>query len=203
MITNTLPTKHIRITSSEAKMLEAKCSNRLKWSDSGKWLGSGTKPNCFITDTLHNRVSHTYSFPTDSSAMKWNDMHEKGIRYTGHMATVGLSVALGLISGGYLALGAGAIVAIVKDEVQAGIPYPRMARGWSFEVVFEHTFKWSPHPWGQKAFIQKITMISRDHHGAVISQSKSEKHYQLTELPDGVARMIASSPSRSTTSLFE
>lgn len=155
-----------------------------------------------MKDEITNTQSHTYLFETDSAATNWNLEHEKAIRYAGHFATAGLTVAATLLTSGMAAVAIGTIVAITKDEVQASIEYPRMARGWTFEMIFEHSFKWSPHPWGQKGLTQKITLISRDFEGHVVRKSSASRKYQLSELPDGLARAIASAPSKKTTSNY-
>lgn len=191
-----------RLLLGQRKALENKCHNRFNWSDGGHWIGSGKQPNCFIKNEISNSQSHTYLFETDAAATAWNLEHEKAIRYTGHLATAGLTVAATLLTSGMAAIAIGTIVAITKDELQAAVDYPRMARGWSFEMIFEHNFKWSPHPWGQKGLTQKITLISRDHLSAVVRKTEASRKYQLSELPDGLARAIATAPSKKTTSNY-
>ena len=191
-----------RLGPAQRKELENKCHNRLNWSDGGNWIGSGRKPNCFLKDEITNSRSHTYLFETDSAATNWNLEHEKAIRYTGHLATAGLTVAATLLTSGMAAVAIGTIVAITKDEIQAAVEYPRMARGWSFEMIFEHSFKWSPHPWGQKGLTQKITLISRNFEGVIVRETSASRKYQLSELPDGLARAIASAPSIKTASTY-
>lgn len=201
-VENLIP-KPVRITPSKRNELERKCQNRLNWSDGGNWIGTGDKPNCFIKDNLRSSISHTYNFPTDAAATKWNMEWEKEIRYAGHVGTAGLTVALTYFTGGVAAIVVGTLAAITKDELQASIPYPRMARGWSYEVIFEHQFKWSPHPWGQREFIQTTTTISRNFDGKIISRASNVKKYKLAELPDGFGRLLASTPSKKSQSDYQ
>jgi hypothetical protein len=202
MQSNSTTAVFTRVGPAQRKVLENKCHNRLNWSDGGHWIGSGKEPNCFIKDEISNTHSHTYLFESDSAATNWNLEHEKAIRYTGHLATAGLTVAATLLTSGMATVAIGTIVAITKDEIQASVDYPRMARGWSFELIFQHSFKWSPHPWGQKGLTQKITLISRDFKGNIVKKSSSSRKYQLSELPDGLARAIATAPSKKTTSNY-
>jgi hypothetical protein len=43
-------------------------------------MGSGTAPDCDLKENIKNTISHTLTFPTDSSALKWNMEWEKSIR---------------------------------------------------------------------------------------------------------------------------
>lgn len=131
--------------------------------------------------------------------MEW----EKLIRYTGHGGTAALTTAVGLALGGIPGIIVGTVAAIAKDELQAKIPYPRMARGWSYELIFEHEFKWSPHPWGKKGLSQTVTTVIRDHKNMIQLKSSGTTKYSLDELPDGLSRMLASAPSKKTTSNYQ
>ena len=196
-------TKSAKISFIERSKLERKCRNKLNWDDAGNWNGSGKEPNCFIRENIKNSISHTYRFPTDEIATKWNLEWEKYIRYAGHLGTTALTVAVSTGIGGIAAITVGTLAAITKDEVQASISYPRMARGWSYELIFEHDFKWSPHPWGQRVLIQKITTISRDFDDKVIRNISTIRKYSLAELPDGLGRLLASKPSKKTISDYK
>ncbi len=196
-------TKPVRITPAKRKELEKKCRNRLNWSDGGHWTGSGHKPNCFMRDNKRNSISHTYNFPTDKAAIKWNLEWEKDIRYTGHIGTAALTASVTLLTSGFAGIFVATLAAITKDELQASIPYPRMARGWSYEIIFEHHFKWSPHPWGQRILVQTVTAISRDFNGKIVTNISNAKKYELIELPDGLGRLLASTRSKKTSSDYQ
>lgn len=130
--------------------------------------------------------------------MEW----EKSIRYIGHTGTAALTTAVGLALGGVPGIVIGTVAAIAKDELQAKIPYPRMARGWSYELIFEHDFKWSPHPYGQKGLAQKVTTIIRDHNQQIQFQSAGSIKYSIESLPEGLARALVSVNSRKTNSIY-
>lgn len=191
-----------KITSAERKKLEIKCHNRLNWSDSGNWMGVGKQPNCFIKENLKSYSSHTFKFPTDASATNWNLEWEKAIRYSGHLGTTVLTVGVTVFTGGMAGIAIGSLAAIIKDELQAQIPYPRVNRGWSYEVIFKYDFKWSPHPWGQRELVQTMVTITKDHNQKEVSATSSERKYKLSELPDGLGRMLASAPSKITSTDF-
>ncbi|MGH1471177.1 MAG: hypothetical protein ACRBCS_08280 [Cellvibrionaceae bacterium] len=201
--TSSYTQKNIKLTPVERSALSRICNDRLNWSDGGHWIGFGPKPNCFKSDSLSNKISHTWKFPTDTAALKWNEEQEKQIRFVGHGVTTGLTVAIGLVFGGWPGIAVAIIAGVAKDEVQAKVPYPKMARGWSFEVIFEHGFKWSPHPWGQNYFKQQTITIIRNHLGEIQSTSVSTSKYQLDELPEGLARSLSSVPSKTTSSIYE
>ena len=95
------------------------------------------------------------------------------------------------------------LAAIIKDELQAKVPYPRMARDWSYEMIVEHHFKWSPHPWGQRELVQKYVAISRDFNGKIIRKSSNGRVYKLSELPDGLGRLLGNASSKKTTSVYQ
>lgn len=192
-----------RLSAEQRSELLRKCHNRLNWSDSGNWIGSGPIPNCFQKERISNHLTHTLHFPTDDSAMKWNAEYEKAIRYTGHLATAGLTVAATLATGGVLtSIVVGIAAAVLKDEMQASVSYPRVARGWHYELTYQNEFLWSPHPWGRRCFTQGVIAIARDWEGAEKYRAVSKTTYNTDELPDGLARTIASARSRASESNY-
>jgi hypothetical protein len=194
--------KKVELTESERITIERRCNNRFNWTDGGHWMGAGTPPQCSLREKINNSISHTVTFPTDSAALKWNLEWEKSIRYAGHTGTAGLTAAVSLTFGGAPAIVIGTVAAIAKDELQAKIPYPRMARGWSYELIFEHEFKWSPHPFGIRGLSQTVTSIIRDHNKKIQFQSSGTVKYTIEKLPEGLARGLASAPSRKTSSIY-
>lgn len=128
---------------------------------------------------------------------------KKILEYAGHLGTAALTVAVTSVRGGLAGIVVGILAAITKDELQASIPYPRMARGWSYEIIFEHHFKWSPHPWGQRKLVQTVTTISRDFDGKIINNISRTRKYKLIELPDGLGRLLASARSKKTSSDYQ
>lgn len=199
MSTTLQPSTINRLSQAQKNILEQKCRDRLNWSDSGHWIGPGKAPNCFQKERTSNTFTHTLNFPTDASATKWNLECEEVIRYYGHVGTATLTVAVALATGGLLtSIIFGAVAAIAKDEAQAKIDYPRVARGWQYELTYENTLIWSAHPWGKKSFSQKITGIARSHEKVENYRAQKNYKYNLDELPDGLARSITSARSRAT-----
>ena len=94
------------------------------------------------------------------------------------------------------------LLAIAKDELQASISYPRVARGWQYELCYSNEFFWSAHPWGKRAFTQGVVAIARDWQGQEQYRASYKSTYSATELPDGLARTIASARSRRTESNY-
>jgi len=189
------------LTSAQQKQLERQCQTRMNWTDAGHWMGNGEAPNCTTRDYIKNSHSRIFKFPTDASATKWNTDWEDNIRHAGHLGTIALTVIGGFFSGS-AALTVAAIAAITKDEVQAKIPYPRMARGWSYEFIIEFTFRWSPASPHRSHIIQTLTSISKDFMGKEVNRTSTSKKYSLNQLPDGLARMLASAPSRKTITVY-
>lgn len=196
-------TVNARLTVGQMRELARKCSSQLNWSDGGHWIGREPAPNCFQRDVVRNQLVHVLHFPDDDSATKWNLECEKMIRYAGHIGTAAMTVGVTLATGGVVApIIVGLAVALAKDELQARISYPRMARGWSYELILENEFFWTPHPWGRKSFLQKTTTVSRNWEEIEVTRRTNKAEYRLNELPDGVARTIASVPSKKTWSNY-
>ena len=196
------PAKVVKLTETERSTLERKCNSRLDWTDGGYWTGNDPAPDCDLEENMNNTISHIVTFPTDSAALKWNLEWEKLIRYAGHAGTAALTTVVGLTLGGIPGIVIGTAAAITKDELQAEIPYPRMARGWGYELIFKHEFKWSPHPLGDKGFTQEVKSIIRDHNGKIQFQSSKTISYSTETLPDGLSRKLASVISRKTNSIY-
>ncbi len=108
-------------------------------------------------------------------------------------------VTLGALTGPVV----GMLSNILQGEFLANVPYPRMARGWSYEIIFEYDFSWSPHPYFGRALTQRITGISRDHLSNEFGRHISNKKYALDQLPDGLGRFLASTPPKNTSSVYK
>ncbi len=196
-----LPVKP-KLNEQQRKQLIQACGNNLNWSDGGHWIGNGSAPRCFTSDREQNSFTHKWLFQTDQAANKWNTECERNIRYIGHLGTAALAVAVGLATGGAAGIAAGTIAGVVKDELQAKIWYPKMFRGWSYELTYSNTFNWSAHPWGQRNFKQEITGVIRDHQQKITEKRPTEHQYSFDELPERVARMIVATASKRTQSTF-
>ena len=186
----------------EKKSLEIQCNNRLKWTDGGHWMGVGKAPDCDTRERLKSKSSHTLTFPTDQSANKWNSEWEKVIRHGGYLASALLGLGTGFIATSTASFSVSVISGVVLGEAQASVIFPRMERGWSYEIIFEYDFSWSPHPFFGNRLIQTITGISRDHQGKEVLVNSNTQKYDLDQLPDGLGRLLASSPPKVTSSVY-
>ena len=187
--------KQVTLSHGEKLALESLCNNRLNWTDGGHWNGSGREPNCSVFETHKSQHTLTINFPTDASANKWNAEKEKAIRYTGHAATPAIAIGVAAITTGGIGLAVGIAASILKDEVQAKVPYDRVARGWQYIITTQNHYSWSPHPMGKKSFDVTTHIVVKDYQGSIISDRTSRVSYRLDELPTGVAKKIASTPS--------
>ncbi|BFM05412.1 hypothetical protein [Halioxenophilus aromaticivorans] len=188
------------LTSAERAKLTVQCSNMLNWSDGGHWQGAGPAPNCHVKERATSTSSHTYNFPTDESASRWNSDCEAAIRQVGHLATGALTVGTTMATSGFGGIAVASLLAITKDEIQARIPYPRMERGWSYKVQFTYEFRYSPIPGFPKGLVQTIETESRNHVREIVDQTHRVLKYHLDQLPDGLARLLATKPASHTES---
>lgn len=192
-----LPTRTGKLpTPAERERLKKQCNNRLNWSDGGHWIGSGREPNCFQSASIQGTQTLIYEFPTDQSAFKWNAEWEKMIRYAGHVATAAITTIVTLKTGGLGGIAIGTIAAITKDEIQARVPYPKVARGWKYVVTFSHVYKWSAHPWGANSFAQETSGTTYDAEGKQQYRTVSRVEFSLDEFPDDLAIDLASMAPR-------
>lgn len=172
-----------------------KCNNRLNWTDGGHWIGIGPAPNCFHSSTSTGSMTLRYTFPSDASAFKWNKEWERQIRYVGHAATAVITaiVALKTGAGGILV---GTLAGILKDELQARVPYPQVAKGWSFVLHISHTLTSSPHPRAKSSFFQEVSGTSFDPQRARHYHAVRRRELDLATFPESLARELASMPGQ-------
>ena len=131
-----LPAKANKLPSeAERRRVEKLCNNRFNWSDGGHWIGLGPEPNCFQSGTIRGTQTIVYEFPTDEAAFKWNREWEKAIRFAGHLVTAAVTTIVTLKTGGAGGIAVGTLAAITKDELQARVKYPKVARGWKYVVT--------------------------------------------------------------------
>lgn len=108
-------------------------------------LGMTLRPRhlkCFEPHIITKSVTVIVNFPNHESSEAWNKLHEKQIRYGGHGATFLLALVTALIGGSIpWTVAVGSSTAIIKDEVQARIWYPKMFKGWSLTrtCLFQYT----------------------------------------------------------------
>ena len=189
----------VLLTKAEADKLRRQCRNTLNWTDGGHWMGTGPEPNCFQRASVSSTMTRVIKFPTDAAAFKWNAEQEKNIRILGHGATIGISVAVGLLTSGWGGVAAGSIAGIFKDEVQAHVPYPKVARGWSYTLVFVHTY--SQHTAISRrpaTFVQSRTGTVKDQNGKQQWSCSGKSEFSTDSFPDSIARQLASAPNSNT-----
>ena len=143
-------------TPQERDRLRQLCSNRLNWSDGGYWIGPGSPPNCFHTTQMAGTHEIVFDFHTDASAFRWNSEWERAIRYLGHFGTAVLTTILARFDG-RAAIVVGTLAAVLKDELQAAISYPRVARNWRYVLSFHYSLAWGAHPWSKSIFFQEAS----------------------------------------------
>ena len=78
--------------------------------------------------------------------------------------------------------------AMVKDEVQARVPYPKVAKGWTYKVVLKHTYVQSAVRGSD--FVQEITGEVRDATGKKVWESSGKWEYNMDTFHEEVARTL-------------
>jgi len=151
--------RQVLLTPGEIMKLRAMCANPFLE------LGSNMRPEhlkCYNPHVVSTMVKLVIHFPDVETAEKWNLMHQKNIRAIGHIATVALVSAVSLIAGGVaksIAIGAG--TAILKDEVQSNIWYPKVYKNWTLTRLFTFDYQQFPHQF----FEMHWTDIIKDENG--------------------------------------
>ncbi|MEJ2157463.1 MAG: hypothetical protein P8X96_19205 [Desulfobacteraceae bacterium] len=163
-------------------------------SDPFMELGMTLRPKhleCFKHKIATHSLKVIILFENRMDALKWNIMHEKLIRTNGHMATIGLSTLVYLLGGGAVrTIATGSASAILKDEVQAGIWYPKMFEGWV--LTRNYTFRYEQFP-GQDFYMSWNDVI-QDETGAEMERRKhGQSHFKVDRffgIPENVVRNI-------------
>jgi hypothetical protein len=200
---NKLPAAANKLPSpTERRRVEGLCHDRFNWSDGGHWIGTGPEPNCFQSSTIRGTQTTIYEFPTDAAAFKWNAEWEKAILYAGHLVTAVVTTIVTLKTGGVGGILVGTIAAITKDELQARVEYPKVARGWKYVLTFSHSYRWSPHPWGEKGFSQEVSGASFDQQGKKHYQSVNRVDFDFEQFPESLAIDLASMPSKTSKVIY-
>lgn len=189
------PPETATLSAAARKRLKQQCNNRANWSDGGNWIGSGAPPTC-SGKRLTGSSTIIYTFPTDNAAFKWNAEWEKSIRQTGHLATGVAAVTVGLVTGGWGGVGVGIVASIVKDELQAQVSYPKVARGWTYSFTVTHIYKWSPHPYGKSGYIQEYTGFAYDTEQTPHYKSLTKVGMGFDSFPEALAMKLASAPGK-------
>lgn len=195
---NALPGSTTKLPSkAERERVKQLCNNRLNWTDGGHWNGGGVAPDCFQKTTLRGTWTIEYEFPTDAAAFKWNAEWDKLILRSGHFLTAAITVIVTVKTGGLGGIAVGTLAAMTKDELQAKVPYPKVARGWKYRVIFSHVFQWSPHPWGENSFSQEVAGTTYDYQGKQQWHTVNRVDFDLDSFPEHLAIELASMPAKS------
>jgi len=173
-------------------------------------LGTMVRPEhlkCLENKRANRKVTVILKYPTDQAANKWNGMHEKRIRYGGHMVTAALAALVTWGTGGtagiWAGTAAGTAAGVLKDEVQAKVWYPKVARGWILIRNYNITYQQFPTKWFEVSWTDVIT----NHMGQV-----QEKHTHantrvdvggVNGMPEKIARDLISMPSSTKTTIFK
>lgn len=138
-------------------------------------LGMTLRPKhleCFEHKIATHSMKVIILFENREDSDKWNKMHQAQIRNGGHMATIALTSLVYMLGGGAArSIATGSTAAILKDEAQARIWYPKMFDGWVLTRNF--TFRYEQFP-GQD-FYMEWTDVIQDENG---NEMERRKHGQ-------------------------
>ncbi len=103
-------------------------------------LGMTLRPKhleCFKAKIATSYMTVVIMFRNHNDAKKWNLMHEERIRTGGHLGTIALTALVYMLGGGAArSIATASTTAILKDEVQAHIWYPKMSKDWTLTQKF-------------------------------------------------------------------
>ncbi len=156
----------ILLTPDEVKELERMCN------DPFLELGMTLRPKhlrCFKPHIVTTGMRVIVLFEKHENAEKWNKMHETRIRKGGHLATITLSALVASLTKsfpGTIASGSG--TAILKDEVQARIWYPKMFKDWLLTRHFIFSYEQFPH----QNFYMQWTDVIQDETGKEVEKRR-------------------------------
>lgn len=182
------------LSTDEINKLMKQCRSSLNWTDGGYWMGSGPEPNCFRRSTVvTNKMETLTKFPSDESANAWNDEWETLLRRKSYITGFAVGLLTAALSYGVAVSSA---LAIALEESAARRGYPRVERGWSYQLVVTHTYtQHSPHTGRQPTFTQSSVGTVRSHLNTVKSTHSSSREYSTENFPDSLARTIAAMPN--------
>lgn len=194
--------EQVRLSPIEKKKLEDLCSNRLNWTDGGYWMGRGKEPNCSIS--INTSVYHirTIKFPTDELANKWNDKMEQDIRLLTHTGSALTSILIFPLAP-ITSLVVGNILGIMQSEIIAAIGYPKMERGWSFEIHRKYEYFWSPHPFSPSHFIIHVKFISRNHLNEIKQEFEQTQKFKPDDLPQEMIDRVMATNNTNKTVIYQ
>ncbi len=168
---------NILLSPQEIRELKQMCN------DPSMELGMTLRPKhleCFEHKIATHNMKVIILFERHKDAEKWNKMQEKQIRNSGHMATITLSALVGLLSGDYtMTVATGATAAILKDEVQAHIWYPKMFKGWV--LIRNFTFRYEQSP-GQEFYMSWTDLIQDENGKERERRNHGQSHFNVGEI---------------------
>jgi hypothetical protein len=126
-------------------------------------------------------------FDRHEDAKKWNTMHEERIRMGGHLATITLSILVGLLSRSVTAgIAASASSGILKDEMQARIWYPEVFQGWLLTRYYTFRYEQYPH----QNFYMEWTDVIQDETGKERERHKHAQSHCKVDGPSGIPEKL-------------
>ena len=138
-------------------------------------LGMMLRPkhsNCLKPKIATSTMMTIIRFDRHEDAKKWHTMQEERIRMGGHLATITLSILVGLLSRIVTAgIAASASSGILKDEMQARIWYPEVFQGWLLTRYYTFRYEQYPH----QNFYMEWTDVIQDETG---KERERHKHTQ-------------------------
>ena len=175
------------LTAAEVRELHGLCSSPERELAS-TWKAEHLR--CLEAHRTRRSGRVTVLFPTDASALKWNTRHETQIRQGGHLATAAVATLVALL-GGPASLVTGIVLgttaAIVKDELQARVWYPRVARGW--QLTIDHVCVYEQYPGSR--FSVDATYTIFDHERKIQDRCVAARCSLPIDHETGIAEEIA------------
>ncbi|BCL68167.1 hypothetical protein TUMSATVNIG1_01040 [Vibrio nigripulchritudo] len=186
------------LNSSDKAKLQQICRSRLNWSDGGRWIGHGNKPNCDVTETLKKRLVMKMHFPTDKDAEKWNATVDNSMRYTGYAAsalvaltpiviaaTFGTAITLPATASFITSIGTN----VALGESLAKVEVPKVTRGSTLYITVSYEKNWGPFQ-KQQFFTQKTHLSIQNHRRKVTFERENTSKYRLNEIPEGLINIM-------------
>ena len=172
------------------------------WSDGGHWLGSGSRPRCFLvmTTTAGHELSRTW--PTEDSVIATREKFNQFGNRMGYAVGAALTIVLAMFGAPlWLDLAAGFGAGLATDNIPSIIPLIRS--GDRLVIQFDITVSLSAHPRRRDEFTYSSEWTLTSRSGQVKHQSQDEgrvptdywSHEQFESLYQAVDRQRRASRS--------
>jgi hypothetical protein len=186
---------NVMLTIEELRELKHMCS------DPFMEMGMNMRPkhlDCLKEHVATRSMKLIISFETHKAAQEWNKMHEAHIRKGGHLATIAISVATGVVfKSPKLSIVVGSVGGIAKDEIQARIWYPKMFENWLLTRHFLFRYRQFP---SQQFNISWTDVIQNDRGEEQEKRFQNSVQYKvggISGIPEKVVReLMAQFPVR-------